>query len=221
MRSWNHGATQVGRQGRSRFLRIEWHCILRHQTDRRFLLQNPSVACLIVCAYTVAYPCYMMPSHNTFVGHTTNMSFLSFPQCRASLLLPLPGYLPVTSRGSGDVSIILFASSSSNSSRPVARGVRGCDAPPQICQKVHFLPQSGLKMGFYEGGLGQKSPLFVTKWVKNGVLTEELGPNGSLSGVPDPLKSSLATGLNSSFMEIKSEFGLRILQFWIGVCHFS
>ncbi len=29
--------------------------------------------------------------------------------------------------------------------RPVARG---CDAPPQICQKVHFLPQSGLKMGF-------------------------------------------------------------------------
>ncbi len=36
--------------------------------------------------------------------------------------------------------------------RPVARGVRGCDAPPQICQKVHFLSQSGLKMGFYEGG---------------------------------------------------------------------
>ncbi len=39
--------------------------------------------------------------------------------------------------------------------RPVARG-RGCDAPPQICQKVHFLPQSGLKIGFYEGGQVQK-----------------------------------------------------------------
>ncbi len=36
--------------------------------------------------------------------------------------------------------------------KPVARGVRGCDAPPQICQKVHFLSQSGPKMGFYEGG---------------------------------------------------------------------
>ena len=31
-------------------------------------------------------------------------------------------------------------------------GCGGCDAPPQICHKVHILPQSGLKMGFYEGG---------------------------------------------------------------------
>ena len=43
-------------------------------------------------------------------------------------------------------------------------------------------------MGFYKGGLGPKGPLFVTKWVTNGVLTGELGPKGALFGVPHPPK---------------------------------
>ena len=46
-------------------------------------------------------PCCVIESHKKFVGHKTNMFSLFFPQCRASLLLPLPGYPPVTNKGSG------------------------------------------------------------------------------------------------------------------------
>ncbi len=63
-----------------------------------------------------------------------------------------------------------------------ARSRGGATHHPQICQKVHFLPPSRLKM-FFMRGLG---PLFVTKWAQNGVLRGGLGPKGPLSGVPHP-----------------------------------
>ena len=75
--------------------------------------------------------------------------------------------------------------------RPVAKGCWGC-APPQICQKVQFLPQSGLKIGFYQG-VGPKGQLFVTKWAKMGFM-RGLGPNGPLSGAPHPPKIESGNG---------------------------
>ena len=48
------------------------------------------------------------------------------------------------------VSHIIFwpQSGSPVAGRPVARRCRGCDTPCQVCQKVHFLQQSGQKIGF-------------------------------------------------------------------------
>ena len=43
-------------------------------------------------------------------------------------------------------------------------------------------------------GLGPKGPLFVTKWAKNEVLRERLGPKGPLSGVPHPTKIESGCG---------------------------
>ncbi len=54
-------------------------------------------------------------------------------------------------------------------------------------------------------GLGPKGPLFVTKWVKNGVLTGELGPKGPLSGVPHPPKIESGYGPDSNYNRVSQK----------------
>ncbi len=40
----------------------------------------------------------------------------------------------------------------SDRQREHVRETRRRTPPPPICEELHFLPNSGLKMGFYEGG---------------------------------------------------------------------
>ena len=70
--------------------------------------------------------------------------------------------------------------------RSGARGCGRCDAPLQICQKVHFQPQNGSKLGFCR-----------FKWLRYKKV-HFLGPKGQLlrGPGPPPPKLILATDLD-------------------------
>ena len=88
-----------------------------------------------------------------------------------------------------------------------SHGVQGVKCiPSQICQKVHFQPQNGSKMGFFYVGL---------KGVRFKKCTF-LGPKGPLLGVPHPSKLILATDLQMLICKT-----LQIVLLNLGVFKFS
>ena len=83
-------------------------------------------------------------------------------------------------------------------------GCRGCNAPPQICQKDHFMPQSGPKWGFFRRvkGVRFKKSTF-------------LSPKGLLSGgfTPPQNQSWLRSCLQNNWSKNKQNLTMATLIF--------